>query len=330
MYIALILAVVNMLLGCVPHVSSIKDHPKTVNTEPEYFSKNSVTMELSNASRTAVLGADIYRPKQAVAPKSLVIMIPGSGNVSRDGEVTGDGIDNYPEKIFMYEAWAKALSNQGLWVLSFDKRTCQASHNPICNNNSTKDIDASGIRALADDLDEVFLYAQKKLSPEKIVLFSTSQGAQVIALSSALKQVHGVVLISPILDDLPAALTNGLLAAAEGKNQWQNMTLKNRAESMRSFFDSLKRGDFLQTAQARGASVKFWHSWIDAAKETKKLFAGVKVPVLVQTAKHDPFAVRGKAGPLRHLEYDDVDRNFVVNGAAYGKAVQDVVKFINR
>lgn len=321
--------------GCTS-VSVARAHVAERADLPEAHSKTSTAVDISNHDRSAVLGADIYRPNVPISPKTLVIMIPGSGNVSREGEVSGDGVVNYAQKLKVYDIWAQALANRGMYVLSFDKRTCKRNHHPLCRDNPIKDIDEQGIAALARDVDDVFSYTLRKIrrgqEPLRVVLFTTSQGTQALALSKVLAKSSGAVLLSPMFGDLPQLFTRSLQVKAHNpENSLRGTMLKNRAETMKSLFQSLARGDFPDNAQIHGASVKFWKSWMEAAQQTSRLLKEAPVPILSLTSVSDPFACELKAKVARiHEQHYAADRNLVVDQSPYPQALTDVVAFIQK
>lgn len=289
------------------------------------------------------VNADIFRPIKRSEPKTLVIMVPGSGNVSRRGEVVGDGIENFKTTLEMNLSWAKALSDKGLFVLSYDKRTCTGRTNSLCRTNDQSDIDKDGILALARDLDQIYLFAKEKLDAReensRIVLMSTSQGAQVISLSQCAKNVSGVVLLSPVIGDLETMWIAGLARASEmAERGGERNQLINRKESMTGFFTSLKRGDFPENAHVRGATITFWKSWIDATKNTTPRLKANGRPSLVLFSAKDPLTPKVITENLRKESQhstalkvktlSDNDRNFVSAEGVPDGALREVMSFV--
>jgi hypothetical protein len=286
------------------------------------------------------LKADIFRPHKKALPKTVVIMVPGSGNVSRRGESSGDGVDSYPVPIDVNVLWAKALSDRGFFVLSYDKRTCNTKVNPICNTNDQRDVDQRGISALSRDLDQVYDFALANLDAKsgdvRLVLMSTTQGAQTIALSRSLKNTHGVVLLSPIIGDLETMWVLGLTKAAEqAKWEGQKNQFLNRKESMAGFFTSLKKGDFPEMANVKGATVRFWLSWIDASKNTLGKFKETDRPIFMLFNENDVYSqlnhIKAQGNSHHTIKvktYSEGDRNFVTPQGIPEHALNDVVAFI--
>lgn len=285
------------------------------------------------------LKAEVYRPYKKAEPKTLIIMVPGSGNISRRGELTGDGIDSYQAPIETNMQWAKNFADRGLFVLAYDKRTCSSKINPLCETNDQKDIDQTGISALAKDLDQVYLFAQKNLDADnvRIVLMSTTQGAQTIALADCLNKVSGVVLLSPVVGDLDTMWTSGLnKASTRAKSEWDKNQLLNRKESMASFFASMKKGDFPESANVKGATAKFWMTWIEASARTLDALEKASRPTLLMFSNNDVFAPEStrfhekikKNSRIRAQFTPYGDRNFIEAGHVPDDAIGDVVNFI--
>ena len=288
------------------------------------------------------LNADIFRPVKKSDPKTVFIMVPGSGNISRKGEVLGDGISNYDEEIAVNYLWASSLAEKGIFVVSYDKRTCTKSINALCQTNEQADIESIGIVALANDLDRVVEYVRSKLNKReenlRIVLMSTTQGAQTIALSKSAKEVQGIVLLSPIVIDLETMWIKGLAQAAKDATPNQKMRLMNQKESMVSFFKSLKAGEFPETSIIRGASVKFWRTWIDATNQTVDILKKNSRPTLLMFSSEDSFSssdaiasVRkkiGKSSKIYIKNISKIDRNFATKERVSKEALEAVMAFI--
>lgn len=347
LYMAFIVVLVDCL-GCVSKTkfSSIMLDSPVSNKQPkhEFHQQIETVIPLSEEPK-AELRAAIFRPIKELLPKTLVIIVPGSGNVSRLGEVAGDGIKNYSDGLNMNLAWASSLADQGLFVLSYDKRTCTTRMNAICKTNDQKIVDELGIEALAKDLDLVFTYAKKKLEQKhkelRIVLMSTTQGAQTIAKSGISSNVSGIVLLSPIVSDLDTMWVNGLAHAAEhAQNESAKNRLLSQKESMKGFFLSLKRGDFPATSVIKGASIQFWQSWLNASHTTVDDLEKSQREILMLFSKHDHFSpdneVRMLARELKRSPrikitmISEGDRNFVSPLGASKEAVQEVVSFLKQ
>lgn len=349
-YMALFMVLVDCMSACVSSKIFVEaPAPKSLPTikeakqKREFHRQIEATIPLELPSGTAELNADIFRPGQKSKPKTLVIIVPGSGNVSRRGEVSGTGIDTYEAPLEMSLHWAKALADKGFFVLSYDKRSCGSRQNPLCHNNDQRDIDQDGLMALARDLDQAYLFSVGKLRADedgaRIVLLSTTQGAQAVTMSTCAKKVSGIILFSPIIGELDAMWVGGLGRAADlASSITKKNRLLNQKESMAGFFASLKRGDFPENGNIRGASVKFWQSWMEASKNTLPRLVENGRPALLLFSGQDTFSSpsliadlqkRAKnPGHIRVKSILDSDRNFVGADGVTDAILNDVVAFI--
>ncbi len=339
-YIAFLAALVDCFGGCVSTTAASEsaatyqksDAPKN---KPVFHKLVETEITVANGE----VNAEIFRPLKQAEPKTVVIMVPGAGNVSRKGEVSGDGINTYEQSIAANEMWAAALAERGYFVLSYDKRTCTKSINQICRTNDQNDVERDGIYALVRDLDASCQFVRRKLGGEttRIILMSSTQGAQTIALADCLNNVQGVVLISPIINDLETMWLKGLAHAAKEAGP-QRMRLLNQKESMAAFFKSLKAGQFPETSNVRGASVKFWQSWIDASKQTLANLRKASSPSLLLFSQKDSFSseeiiaplIKQKSNKIFVKTIKDADRNMVTKDEVPKEALQEVIAFIEK
>lgn len=349
------LLLINLLDGCSYRRSTMPDtlqkQALMALSEQERKTKNfknhidvSIPIKLSD-NNNIKLQAEVSRPEKKVEPKTLFILVPGSGNVSRRGETAGDGVDVYATPIEIYSLWSNTLSESGYFVLSYDKRTCNNKFNILCKNNPTKDIDENGIKALAQDLDQIYDFAASKLASAsdntKIILMTTTQGTQVITQSACAKKASAIILLSPIIGDLGSMWVEGLMRAHRQKtNPTHKNRLLNEAETTKSFFSSLQNNKFPDSSQVHGASVKFWRSWVQSSARTVEALAALNKNILVLLSDHDVFSSAERL--IKNQKYlqkshnfsikiiKDADRNFINNGHLADKAGQEVVNFVKR
>lgn len=302
-----------------------------------------IDLSIPLADNKGALNAEMRRPQKRTSPKTLVIIVPGSGKVSRRGEVESDGLDSYPFIIEQNNLWARSLSEQDFFVFSYDKRTCDSN---LCQKNPTRDIDEKGIKALAGDLDDVYKFLMSKLASEseeaRVFLMTSAQGAQVVAQAECARHVQGIILLSPVIGSLEEALKGGYHRAQHQKmNLAHKNRLLNKAEEIKAFFVSLKKkGMFPDSAQIRGASIKFWHSWMDASLRTLDMLVALNRPVLVVFSSQDVFSTQDSiANNNKYLKnkrnftiknIENTDRNFITNGELSASAIKEVADFIKK
>lgn len=310
--------------------TKIEKSVNTLDNKPIFHDEKEITINLFDDSE---INAEVFRPSSAKTPKQIVVIVPGSGNVSRFGEVYNDGLTSYEEAVKQSLLWAQALVNKGIFVVTYDKRTCQREHNEACKTTSQKLINESGINILSKDVDSVCKMINTKLSDVnyEITLLSFSQGAQTIALSECLNQAKRIVLISPIMKDLESAWVDGLnKASLDDRWEYKKNQLINEAQSTKAFFTSLKKGDFPPSATIRGASVAFWQSWIKATNQTIDLYTKSQKSVLLLVANKDPFmnySVKNNINFITHT-IDEVDRNLIKSKELSKEAIDIVYDFI--
>ena len=170
-WLIFILLFVNLLGSCAYRLTNTLEKQALMNkSEQEKKTKTfknhidvSIPVKLPN-NITIQVQAEVSRPEKKIIPKTLFILVPGSGNVSRRGETASDGVNLYTKQLEIYSMWSKILAEKGFFVLSYDKRTCNNYARNLCKNNPTKDIDEKGIQALAQDLDQIYDFAANKLS----------------------------------------------------------------------------------------------------------------------------------------------------------------------
>lgn len=353
--------VVAISAGCIPANKSIHmvsplmigpSKEPTVSPAPEppkpapktFFQQVDLTIPLTLPDTTkGELNAEVFRPEKQAVPKTLVIIVPGAGNISRKGEAAGDGIDSYPQPVDVSTIWARALVERGYFVVSYDKRTCTKKVSTLCQNNSQKDIESDGIIALARDLDQVYQYIKSKLSLKnnevRLMLLTSTQGAQVVSLSESAKEASGIILLSPIIGSLEDMWVDGLTRGFESTTDFNRKNrLGNQKESMKGFFTSLKAGQFPDGAIIRGASVQFWRTWVEASTKTVPQLLNNKRPTLALFSDKDVFATPRMLEDLKKAtrtqknflvkNLSQFDRNFVSENSVAPSVIEEVVRFV--
>lgn len=237
----------------------------------------------------------------------------------------------------MSTLWGEALSNAGIFALAYDKRTCQSER---CEKNDQSDIDTLGIKALANDLDQVCQFVEKNVgadAPYQLILMGSGQATQVITASSCLKSASGVVLLTPIVADLEKTLVEGFLEAGNREtSRIKQNNLKNQGESYRDFFANLKKGAFKEDGFIRGASVIFWRSWFLESEKSMAELNASKKPTLILYQQNDPFMAAVILDPVRTRLSKSItlkplalsDRSLIENSALSKKAITEIIEFI--
>lgn len=308
--------------------------------DPNYFQQQTVLLKLENNKNPFSLNAEIFKPSQALKPKTVIIIAPGSGNISRLGEVNNNGVKNYTNTLHQVELFSQNLAKKGFFVFSYDKRTCQEKHNPLCKNSSSSVVNINSIEPLSSDLDEVYEKVSQKLSmqkePYRIIIMGFNQAAQTIALSKSAKKASGIILISPILGPFDDIWVKGLKKASlKTDNENEKNQLLSDAESIKSFFNSLKNNDFPKESLIKGASVYFWQNWLLASNNTLLKLKHLFKPVLLVFNKNDVFfsenLTKEKMPPnIKTKIFSTLDRNFITENGPDEEVLNQIIDFINK
>jgi alpha-beta hydrolase superfamily lysophospholipase len=232
-----------------------------------------------------------------------VVIVPGAGDVSRDGTRRGDGVITYRAPVDVTRQWASVLASRGAVVLAWDKRTCGANDAPGCTTNPQGDVDARGPEALARDVDAACALVRADPAFDgRLVLLAHGQGAQVALASSCAATAGAIVLLSPIPRAVDSVLVDALVdrqAAAQAaaktspspaektRHLDEAARLKNQAGSRAASFASMKEGRFAPDARVDGATLAFWTGWIDLTARTPSLLAPVRDRVVVVVGEID-------------------------------------------
>lgn len=251
--------------------------------------------------RTAQLGAQLVRPERGRGP--AVIIVPGAGDISREGLRPGDGTSSYARPVPVSTLWADGLAARGALVLSYDKRTCGPNDDARCAKNPQDDVDAEGPIALARDVDAACALVRAEPSFDgRIVLLAHGQAAQVALSSSCARDAVAVVLVAPIPRAVDEVIVAGLrertqaldkqlraekdsarkAALAEEASQLRNLAGTREAE-----FASMKAGRFAPTARISGATLAFWRGWMDVTSRTAALAEAVPAQKIVVLGELD-------------------------------------------
>jgi hypothetical protein len=297
-----------------------------------------------------VLGARLYRPSHADVTGPAVLLLPGGGNVSRNGTRPGDGVTLYDAPIDVTDAWARAIALRGGLAFAWDKRTCAPKDDPLCKQNPTTDIDAEGPAALARDVDAACAFVENVPGFDgRVVLWAHGQATSVALASSCAQRASALVLVAPIPRRIDEVLVETLtyreeLARKRAKKQKAASEreallrdadkLKNSAASTAAMFESMQKGQFAEDARVRGATLAFWRSWIELTDGTEDAVKKATAPRLVvqgqwdlQFTLQDRKRVRGWGGQdgVTYLQIPRGDHHLVSDGALSEDTVKAVL-----
>jgi hypothetical protein len=306
-----------------------------------------VAAEAGGSPAAVVLGARVTRAHGVRGPG--VVIVPGGGDVSRNGRRNGDGVVAYGAPVDVSRAWAEAFASRGAVVVSYDKRTCGANDDPLCTTNPQGDVDARGPVALAVDVDAACALLRRDPAFDgRLVLLAHGQAAQVALSSTCAQSAQAIVLLSPIPRAVDAVLVDALLerqqaAATEATRSVtakaaataEAARLKNLAASRAASFASMKSGKFSPDARVDGATIAFWLGWMKLTAETPTLLApvGERVVTVVGGADRQLSSadrVAAAALPARHrVVVEDADHHLLLGGQLVPVATEPVFAAID-
>lgn len=245
-------------------------------------------IEFTSLSGQAVrLSASWFEPVRPVSSKTTVVFVPNPGAHSKDGLEESDGIQPYTAPVAVQTAWATALSQRGLYALTYDGRACLHSEDNRCYNNPLDDIDAKGPVAFAADVDAACAYAYRK-GAEQVVLWSAPKSVGITLSSACAKKAALVVLQSPVLNSIDKTLPAALKSAARGLPPSKTkLQIMNKANSLSATFESIRMGSFADGSKVMGRSLAFWKAYIALGKNTKAMLERRHKPVLIFTGYTD-------------------------------------------
>lgn len=213
-----------------------------------------------------------------------VLIIHGSGPLSRDGEVPGQLGLTFSRPVPVYKELAESLVEQGYAVLTWDKRTC-GPFNGCAANEYPVPADDLTFETLREDASAALDVLSTRDDVGEVVVMGHSKGGTVGAgLLEHRDDVDALVLLASPSADVPDLLdfqaeklaelvadSGQQSAAAEGAVR----DLEDLAAQVRAIGDGQVEGPPLA-----GASRAFWASYIKASREAPAQVAASDVPVL--------------------------------------------------
>lgn len=315
--------------------------PKIVGTD--------VTIEFAVDDVPVVLGARVTGGEGQKGPG--VVVVPGGGDVAKDGTRKGDGVVVYAAPVDTGVVWSESLARRGAVVLTYDKRTCGPNDTAGCHKNPQKDLDDKGPVALARDVDAACALLKSQPGFDgRLILWAHGQAAQVALSSSCADEAAAIVLLSPVPRAIDAVLVDALAdrqkqASEKSKSASGDEKGALSAESGRlrdlvgtttAEFAAMKGGKFAKDALVRGATIAFWLGWIDLTTKTPELLERHKDKVVVVVGRGDT-QLSGKDRdaaqklPAKQVVVVDADHHLLKDGAldeGVVKAVADAIDVV--
>lgn len=236
------------------------------------------------------LEGDLQLPADGEAAATVVI-VPGSGPQSRDGNAPGQLGLTLPRPVPVYRELAEALVTRGYGAVTWDKRTCGTFNGCAENSYPSPEGDLE-FDDFADDVTAVVSKLAERDDLGPLFLLGHSQGGTVAAgVAAKDDNLAGLVLLStpePSIDevlDAQADTLTDLVAAADQSGEEVDAQLSQ----IRELADDVSRvadGE-LDGPDIGGSPREFWAGWVDASQSAPEQVAGLDMPVLVLGGEND-------------------------------------------
>jgi len=280
--------------GCASRRSGERSPVKSTSTEDVEFT---VTLE---SRKSAVIPATLTLPS-GHDPFTIVLIVPGGGNISRRGARTGDGETEYARAVETSIELAAVFADNGMATLAWDKRSCGPRDDALCEKQPLDDVERVGPRALAVDVDAACAFARALPRTQHVVLWAHGQAAQVALSTTCADTAAAVVLVAPPPRRIDRVLTDGLkhrssvLASAAKKAKGDEKTalaarshdMKQRAAQLEETFKAVLAGKFPKDARLMGFPITYWQGWLALTDEIPGEAPKPRVPWIVVLGADD-------------------------------------------
>jgi alpha-beta hydrolase superfamily lysophospholipase len=261
-----------------------------------------VDVTFPSASDDFTFEGFLYLPSQATPDEDDSSRVPGvvlihdSGPNSRVVPRTGQNAVDWGTAILVFEEIAFQLANQGIAVLTYDKRSCSRYND--CYNNSypfLAPFDYTTVNVFLDDAKAAakFLQYQEAINSEAVVVAGHGQSGQFlpsilldnptlsggIMLSGLYRPIHELLDFQvqfrlDLLEDV-----YGLPLEAASEKFPELTTLIGLTDNV----THIASGDWNATQErlVGGIPVSFWQSWIDLADTALEDAAEISQPLLI-------------------------------------------------
>jgi len=227
-----------------------------------------------------------------------IVIVHGSGPMSRDGTMPGQLGLGFGFDFPVYAELAKELSRLGYAVVRYDKRTCVSAG--LCGS---KELLGAGtwsklaeqetlVDDFVDDAKAAYeaLVAQDFIDGERVVFVGHSQGAQLVPrLLTELRAVPAGVMLTPPYSPVPELLRE------QGRLLIRVMRQAGKPDRVSEGFDLLRAARLLDALEEDrptpdkilGQPLALWRSWMRASQEAPVLARSLERPLLVVGGAYD-------------------------------------------
>ena len=212
-----------------------------------------------------------------------VLVVAGSGETDRDGNVSG-----FKFKLDMYKELAEFVTGLGLAVLRYDKRGVAKSEGSYLE---------TGMWDLVDDIGACvrFLKEHPRVDPARVILLGHSEGCLLISAYSARNPVTGIVLLAGAVETIEEALKRqrkliyGELMGKKGVKGWLFRLLKIDQKGEKQALRVMEKIRRSRKDMARIQFVKMNAKWLreHLAYNVREDLPKVTCPILAVTGSKD-------------------------------------------
>ena len=280
-----------LLLTSCQHLSSCQ--PPLSEPDPGVLPAEELEVEIPASSLT--LEGRLSLPLRGGGETvPAVVLVHGSGPQSRDSVLPGQlNMDFGGIQISAFSDISAALSEEGVAVLRYDKRSC-TSAGGYCDNEYP--IPGSDIRVsdfATDALSAVtWLLEHKAVDPQRVFVVGHSQGAALMpAILDAGPAVAGGVSLAGNYRPIDSLLRFQLESSAEAMLAagYPQSAVDSQLADLRAMveaLEALRAGDFAGTTIG-GAPVAFWEDWLAIGDARPGLLALEQRPLLAINGDYD-------------------------------------------
>jgi len=216
-----------------------------------------------------------------------VVLIHGSGPVSRDARISGQLGMAFGFEVPVFEDLAEGLRAHGFAVLVYDKRSCGPFNGCADNAYALPSDDITVDTFMADAAAAVeWLRTQPEVDPDNVSIIGHSQGAQfvvpMLVADPALE--HGVMIAGPFrpIDEIIEAqrdfVVDLLVELGTPLDQAQASPSVTPMSDLVEGLAAIRSGG---QETVGGVSAEFWMSWFEVTDRTRSVASEVSQSILV-------------------------------------------------
>lgn len=281
-----------LMFACTPKVpaATTTNAPATAATAPPAAKTTPAsTQDVKIPAEKLTLEGVLEMPAGA-GPFPAVVLVHGSGPQSKDEVTPGQLGMRFETPVSVFADLAKQLSELGVAVLRYDKRSCFAQNG--CQNAYPGPSPDIVIQDFANDAIAAlkFLRAQPKIDPKKVIIVGHSQGAGLVPMvMQQMPELYAGVAIAP-----PGSSFSGTLRAQIDKS----MSMVPEAQKdlvkaqMQNLNDEIAKVELLEKGEkvegmVLGAPAGFMKTQVQAAKDALQIAKTIARPLIAIRGTYD-------------------------------------------